>query len=178
MRYLLILLFIFGCGIDPDDYKPEESDGCKSTDLKCQGIEIDDDMDLEEEEFAWEEDKETSQTSDQTGSGDQAESITVNTQVNINVIVGPSGEKIDKDNADNCMAGRICRGLTKGEVIDLIGEPETIKKQDPFEVWTFYSDYGSLIEVCGLYSCTLTFRDGQVVDQDGVKAQWLDLENF
>ena len=36
MKYLILIMFLFGCGVDPDDYKPEESDGCKSTDTECQ----------------------------------------------------------------------------------------------------------------------------------------------
>lgn len=33
---ILIAMVLTSCGMDPDDFKPEEEDGCKSTDLKCQ----------------------------------------------------------------------------------------------------------------------------------------------
>lgn len=168
MKNLILILFLFGCGVDPDDYKPEESDGCKSTDTECQAkLETETSTEEETEEATKEQNKEDSET------------ITVESEVTVKtkIVIGPNGEEISEEDADNCMAGRICRGTTKAEVLDLLGDPDTLDKEDPFETWE-WQEFGGEKFICGGFTCEIKFRDGLVVDQDRINTQWLDLENF
>ena len=166
MKYLILLMFIFGCGVDPDDYQAEESDGCKSDDVACQ--EAVKEAGVEEE--GKEEEKET-------GEEKGLESIVVESEVTVKtkVVIGANGEEISEDDADNCQAGRIYRGSTKSEVVSLLGYPDTLEKEDPFETWSWYA-----LEdvVCGGFNCTISFREGLVVEQERINTRWLDLENF
>jgi len=187
MKYLILIMFLFGCGFDPDDYKPEEPDGCKSYDTQCQ--ESEENVALEEEKPKEQQATENTENTEDTDmdengdaslrgpTSDETNNIVVNAATNINVIIGVNGEQIPRDNADNCMAGRLCRGSTKAEVLALIGQPNALTKKDPFEVWRWEDFSGDSI-ICNAFMCEITFRDGLIVDQDDIDAEWLDLENF
>lgn len=183
MKVLLILwVVMIGCGVDPDDYRAEEADGCRSDDVACQealeaksteegeGTESQTDKEAQDPEGV----NDSSSSSD-----DRGDSITVETEVQVKtkVVVGPNGERISEENADNCQAGRFCRGSTKAEVLDLLGEPNVLTKEDPFETWE-WAEWDGRFFICGSFTCTVKFRDGLVVEQDQVNSQWLDLLNF
>lgn len=173
MRYLIILsLFVLiGCGADPDDFQVQESDGCRSDDLECQ------DALKEETETSSETDKTTDEALEE--SYETTPSIQVESEVTVKtkIVIGPNGEEISEDDANDCMAGKICRGSTKAEVLDLLGDPDTLDKDDPFEIWEWQDFSGDSI-VCSGFSCEIKFRDGLVVDQERIDTTWLDLENF
>ena len=91
--------------------------------------------------------------------------------------------------ADNCQAGKLCRGLTKEEVQDLLGDPTAVSVTGNYEKWTYselmadsflcvpliipsYAD-STLTE-----NCSVSFRAGILTRQEGLKAEWIDLANF
>lgn len=169
MRYLLIFIMIYGCGIDPDDFAPEKSDGCKSGDESCQQAKVS--AEVTDEEI---------DSSTENPAAETDETITVESEVSVKtkVTIGPNGEEVTADHAEeNCAAGRICRGTTKDEVIDLLGEPAGLDKTEPFEVWE-WKEFGGEHWICGGFYCEITFRDDLVVDQVQINPRWLDLENF
>ncbi len=154
MRYIFIFLILLGCGADPDDFQIQKSDGCRSDDLECQKAKLEEEKAKDEAEN--EEENEGSKVTD----------------------LGSDENKITEENANNCMAGKICRGMTKAEVLDLLGDPKTLEKLDPFEKWEWRENYSERF-ICGsYYNCTITFRDGLVIGQKDINTQWLDLENF
>lgn len=174
MKYLVLIMFLIGCGADPDDFKVEESDGCKSNDTECKAA-------VDGAKVATATATATTTESETESAVEEETKVSVKTTVIVEneVTIGKEGETIKAETAEqNCQAGKICRGTAKAEIIDLLGEPKTITKEDPFEVWN-YSDYSENNLVCPAWTkCTITFRSGLVVDQNKVKAEYIDLENF
>lgn len=235
MKYLVLIMFLVGCGADPDDFKVQESDGCRSDDIECKAqvdnaivddpklangwtreieasaneicvedasLQVDNtnatmycscavdaaanrfkyaDYAADEEMYVslLEDLGELQKCREKTKIADTS-AVTVNTTIIVEnqITVGPKGDTIKAESAANCTENKLCRGLTKQQVIDLVGEPKTISKRDPWEVWD-YSDYTHDNPICPAYqACTVTFRNGLLVDQKNVRAELIDLINF
>jgi hypothetical protein len=164
----VLTAFVVSCGADPDDYKVKESDGCASDDLEC----------LENKASA--EEELGSSTTEANGNTNQEnkgkDSITIENNITVNNNIGDS-EVTLSENADNCMAGKLCRGMTKSEVLDAIGvEPATMKLQGSREIWEWNLDFSG--PVCGSYSCRVIFAEGIVINQENMKGEYIDIENF
>ena len=163
---ILVTLAMVGCGYDPDDAKPMASDGCRSDDVQCQEDKVAKEASTEEEET--EEAKEKNQ-----------ESIVVESEVTVKtkVVIGNNGEEISHASADDCMAGKICRGALRWEVLQLLGDPDTFERTGSLDIWE-WKDFSGDSVVCSGFTCTISFKDDLVVDQERIDAEWLDLENF
>jgi len=175
-----LILFLYGCGVDPDDFMVQESDGCMSTDTECKAkLESDATAEGITEESEASTEGKTEEATKEENKEKSTDTITVESEVTVKtkVVIGPNGEQISEENADNCMANRICRGTTKAEIISLLGNPQTLKKREPFETWEWKEFSGEKF-ICGDFTCEIMFRDGLVVDQDRINTQWLDLQNF
>ncbi len=135
---LLTTLFLIGCGADPDDFKAKESDGCRSDDKDCLAAKISTDTDTD------------------TEANDSTVSVSVNTQVTVNGDVNSTSGSTEA--ALNCQAGKLCRGMTKEEVIEILGEPKSIKDVYSGIVRWDYSDpdNGSLVCTSDWF-CDVTF---------------------
>jgi hypothetical protein len=161
----ILTAFAMSCGADPDDYKVKESDGCASDDLEC-----------EKNKTSAEKGK-TAEAPENGFENDRSihdESITIenNIMVNNNLANTP----VSVENADNCMAGKICRGMTKGEILELAGEPTSFEKDGIIETWVWRDDYPYTF--CGVWRCAITFQNGMVYDQENVNGSLIDFENF
>ena len=75
-----------------------------------------------------------------------------------------------------CPAGKLCPGMSKQEVLAIIGDPTSIEVPYGYphvDSWDYDADLG----VCSddLWTCTLTFHDELLRSQSKVSIQYIDL---
>ncbi len=181
LNLLLILLILAACGADPDDYTPEKPDGCKSDDLECQEALDANSDELSEEEGSEEEGSEQAAQSDDDKEPAQEEgdtTVSVDVEVDIDINTEAQAEEAEEAAEEvECAANKICRGSTKADVLELLGDPDTLDKSGKTEGWE-WQEFSMDDHLCGGYTCQITFVDGVVSDQERVHTRWLDLENF
>ena len=244
-RILLIGLMIVGCGADPDDFQPQESDGCRSDDIECQesvqtdavSVITERDYNAEAEATWTDSDKaslidgcipEAQSTLDARGisrssafsenycvcmeeyisgrytadeflddptkvsqetldvgavegcfavadtkegvsdTGDVAIKVDVGVTVDVNVTTRESSA------LRKCETDKLCRGMTKEEVLDVVGEPDTISEKilnPSITVWEWREE-GDFNTLCQeRYSfladkCSLEFKTARVGARD------------
>lgn len=152
-------LLLFGCGADPDDYVVQEPDGCKSDDTECQAK-------VEEEE-----EEETAETETEV---DEDGNITIKNEIDITVNNGTSIKNPTLAYA-KCNDGKLCRGMTKEEVLSIIGSPDTTDVEDGVEYWEWGIGNGEG-PYCHKYrSCELVFINGKLSDHEDMKSTWIDI---
>jgi len=191
MKHLMLAILmalIFGCGADPDDFSPQEPDGCRSGDTECQ-------------EKANDKNPVILGTDTSTDTGTETEAdvgtmepsndeITVNVDVNTAVTVNiNSGET---SAAIKCAPNKICRGMTKAEVHAVIGDPNTVNDWFNEIRWEFREPGKSgYYCVSGPFDfiddkCNLSFKEfikgGNKVElligSDNMNSAWLDVLNY
>lgn len=180
LNLLLFLLILAACGSDPDDFKPEKPDGCKSDDLECQEALKDQNEEVEGEDSnsvrteILDEDEE--QTKDSPSEPELHTTVSVDVEVEIDINTEAQAEEEEVEEIE-CAANKLCRGSTKAEVLDLLGDPTNLSKSGKIEIWTWH-EFSMDNHLCGGSTCEITFTDGAVSDQARVHTRWLDLENF
>lgn len=195
MRYLILCLLIVGCGADPDDFKIQESDGCRSDDIECQEKvkEASDAASTEEENS--QEDNEESDTEMATGTTPEPEGdeITVNVSVDVDVTINKvTGET---SASGKCLPNKLCRGMSRQEVHDIMGDPHSTGKplfgngdlywewrEDPgTEFYCADARYGHIVEGCRLFFNEIT-RGGIkytiLVGNERIRGDWIDVVNY
>jgi hypothetical protein len=144
---ILIALLFTACGsVDPDDYTPQQSDGCPSS-----GCE------------------EAPQEEPANKPGPQRQS-----RLDVGDEPGPVPD------LETCPEGKICYGMTKKQVLEILPEPSEVESGDFFDVWTWkdeqgesricFEEYTFSSNKCGIY-----FTDGIYDDQYDMKPKWLEL---
>lgn len=93
-------------------------------------------------------------------------------------------DECQEPTGEECKEGKICRGLTKEEIIEIVGEPDGIEMWFGKEEWIYVEIFGKE-KICrqGWYEsvgseCRIIFRDGYVVDQMDLKAKAMDIKNY
>ena len=174
--WIFITFGMISCGADPDDFQAQESDGCRSDDTQCQ----------EEAES-----KAVATSDPIVTETDNPDEFEVEVAVDVKVRINTSTKETTA--AENCQAGKLCRGMTTSEVQGVIGDPTTLSEpfvgkgvdweyREPHDTNHYCVDTVWVTED----KCFIRFRevkvDGETVellrDVEDIHGQWLDPVNF
>jgi hypothetical protein len=160
------VLMLTGCGIDPDDFKAKKSDGCPSSGCVPEEEQPGQEGSQEPKEPATEEHVQTSTTETRT--------VTTTTT---------TVEDDDKQDTVVCEEGKLCKGMTKEQVLAVIGEPQTIDKILYMTYWEWEENPGEAVFCAERYTaitnrCSLEFSGDKLWKAKDFKSEWLDVLSF
>lgn len=90
----------------------------------------------------------------------------------------------DKKEMGECEDGKICRGMTKDDILELVGDPDDIEILFGREEWVYIEMFGKE-KLCRQgwsefldSHCRIIFKDGLVVDEEDVRTSYIDVKNY
>jgi hypothetical protein len=167
---VFLMVMLSGCGVDPDDFKAKDSDGCPSS-----GCEAPAPAESEPEPA-------------ETNPPATATTETVSTSTTTTQTKTVSTETVpDSQNEFPCEEGKICRGMTFEQVLAVLGEPDKISSLAYYTTWT-YTETAWDADKCvppfiPKYSdldidCTVEFKDDEVYSNRDLNADLIDPVNW
>jgi hypothetical protein len=114
---------------------------------------------------------ENKETANVDTNDDNDPNVEVNVNVNVNVDVDT-----DKDNGNPETTGKLRKGMTKDEVIEVFPQPTTIESRH-WDKW-IYEDDPDLCTDSIFNGCKIEFKNGVLFSVERIKSEHLDITSF